>query len=77
MNILVTVWTLYPRGFSGCHAIKFRAFIMPCALLVTVVKEKYPTKKPPLLLGAAMFNRMLSDESDIQGTVTSVIDSNR
>ena len=32
MNILGTVWTLYPRGFSGCHAIKFRAFIMPCAL---------------------------------------------
>lgn len=26
MNILGTVWTLYPRGFSGCHAIKFRAF---------------------------------------------------
>lgn len=50
---------------------------MPCALLVTVVKEKYPTKKPPLLLGAAMFNRMLSDESDVQGTVTSVIDGNR
>ena len=32
MNILGTVWTLYPRDFSGCHAVKFRAFIVSCAL---------------------------------------------
>lgn len=32
MNILGTVWTLYPRDFFGCLIVKFHMFIVPCAL---------------------------------------------
>ena len=39
MNILVTIWTLYLRDFSSCYAVKFRAFIMLCALFLVTVKE--------------------------------------
>ena len=55
MNILVTIWTLYPRGFSSCHAVKFRAFIMPTYILVDTIKPAkvkcvYSKKKVPRYL---------------------------